>query len=89
MEWTWDPAKAEANQRKHRIRFEVAAIALDHPLVDSHQDWHPDGDRVRTFAPAGPLLLLIVHTLPNGKPGRIFGSREATPRERRYYETRT
>ena len=86
MEWTWDPDKAEANRRKHGIRFEAAAFALADPLADSRTDWHPDGDRVRTFAHAGPLLLIIVHTLPDRDPGRIISAREATPRERRQYE---
>jgi len=86
VEWTWDPDKAEENRRRHRISFKAAILALEDPLCVSESDWHPDGDRFRTFGRAGPLLLLVIHTWPERPPGRIISAREATPHERRRYE---
>jgi uncharacterized DUF497 family protein len=31
LEFEWDPAKAAANYRKHRVRFEEAATAFGDP----------------------------------------------------------
>jgi len=32
LEFEWDPAKAEANQRKHGVSFEEASTAFGDPL---------------------------------------------------------
>ena len=89
MEWTWDEGKAEVNYAKHRVRFAVAAVALDDFDAYWEEDWHPDGDRLRTVAKIGKVMLLIVHTDPEeatGAPGRIISARRAEPVERRAYE---
>jgi uncharacterized protein len=60
--------------------------------VASKPDPHPDGDRWQTIGLVGPVLLLVVHTLPEGDPeddettGRIISARKATTRERKAYE---
>ena len=87
MEWTWDSDKAEANRRKHGIRFEAAAFALADPRALTLPDPHPDDDRWRTLGRVRRLLLFVVHTLPDTPPGRIISAREATPREQRDYES--
>ena len=86
MDWTWDPDKAAANERKHGIPFEAAVFALDDGHALTLPDPHPDGDRWRTIGQARALLLFVVHTWPDTPPGRIISAREATPRERRDYE---
>jgi uncharacterized DUF497 family protein len=32
VEYEWDPAKAAANFKKHRVRFADAALSLEDPL---------------------------------------------------------
>ena len=86
-QWTWDPAKAEANERKHGVAFEDAVLALEDPSALSEQDWHHDGDRWRTIGQAGPALLFVIHTFPNGASGRIISARAAKRPERKLYET--
>ncbi len=83
--WTWDPAKAAANLRKHGVSFELAAVALDTDTGSlSETDPHPDRDRCDTLALIGSLVLYIVHTHE-----RIISARPATPRERRKYHNET
>ena len=65
---------------------------FDDPLHASKLDPHPDGDRWQTIGCVGPVLLLVIHTLPEGNlegnetVGRIISARKATARERRVYE---
>jgi uncharacterized protein len=53
---------------------------------------HPDGDRWQTIGLVGLVLLLVIHTLPDGNSdkeelvGRIISARKATAREREVYE---
>ena len=87
--FTWDPAKASSNRVKHGVSFELAAAALDDPLllslyqvVDGEERWvslgRPPG--------AAHLVLLIVHAdLECGI--RIISARKATVHERKAYET--
>ncbi len=90
MDWTWDPDKASANRFKHRVSFDTAALVFDDPLHVSKPDLHPDDDRWQTIGLVGPVMLLVVHTLPasdEGEPaGRIISARKATVHERRAYE---
>ncbi|WP_409411157.1 BrnT family toxin [Bradyrhizobium sp. AUGA SZCCT0169] len=92
MRWTWDPNKATANRVKHGLSFETAILVFDDPLHASKPDPHPDGDRWQTIGLVGPILLLVVHTLPEANSeddepvGRIISARKATARERKAYE---
>ena len=47
MQFTWDERKNRANQRKHGISFETAALVFDDPYHVSTQDRkvedEPDG----------------------------------------------
>ncbi len=94
MNWTWDPAKAEANRQKHGVSFPLAALVFEDPLHLSVPDPHPDGERWRTIGLVGPVHLFVVHTGPDeaapGEPvGRIISARRATAHERRAYEAGT
>ena len=83
----WDPAKAEANLRKHGIDFADAAIALEDESALTIED--PDKDEEQRFVslcldPLGRLLV-VVYTW-RGESTRIISARKATPTERRRYE---
>jgi len=92
VRWIWDPDKAAANRTKHGLSFETAVRVFDDPFHASKPDPHPDGDRWHTIGLVGPVLLLVIHTLPEGDfeadeaVGRIISARKATARERKVYE---
>ena len=87
MGWTWDLVKAERNRKKHKVSFELAAVALDDPSAASQPDPHPDGDRWNTLCKIGEVVLLVVHTWPEEDgTGRIISARKATRHEARAYE---
>jgi len=92
VRWIWDPDKAAANRTKHGLSFETAVLVFDDPFHASKPDPHPDGDRWHTIGLVGPVLLLVIHTLPEGDfeadeaVGRIISARKATARERKVYE---
>lgn len=84
----WDPAKAEANLRKHGVSFEEAATVLGDPLSITISD--PDhSDIEERFlllgrAVTGRFLILVI--VERGRVVRIINARVMTPRERRAYE---
>lgn len=92
MRWTWDPDKAAANLRDHHLSFETAVHVFDDPLHLSRPDRHPDGDRWQTVGLVGPVVVLVIHTSPDGDAdegepvGRIISARKATAHERKAYE---
>lgn len=62
---------------------------FDDPLHLSQLDPHSDGDRWQTIGMVGPVLLLVVHTWPEGDEapvGRIVRAPKATAQERKAYE---
>ncbi len=98
MSWIrfeWDEAKNLANQRKHKIRFEMASRVFQDPLFVSVKDRIVDGEqRSQTFGEVEDALILIVaHTHweedQNGdvvEVIRVISARQATRRERESYE---
>ena len=90
MRWVWDPAKDRLNRRKHGIGFETARRVFEDPLALSRQDTFAGEERWQTIGLIGPVIVLVIHTLPSGEAneevGRIVSARKATPRERRAYE---
>jgi len=83
-----DPDKAAGNRAKHGVSFESAQAVFDDPLHLSMLDPHPDGDRWQTIGKVGQVLLLVVHTWPEGgeEVGRMISARKATAHERKAYE---
>src|SRR3546814_16882706 len=65
MRFSWHPAKAESNLRKHGISFETAASAFADPFALSVHDRIEGGEqRWQTLGLAeGHLLLLVAHTV--------------------------
>lgn len=87
MDYEWDPGKAAANLRKHKVDFADAALSLEDPLGRTMQDPDSKGeDRSVTIGadPSGRILI-TVHTKREGRI-RIISSRRASVAERRDYE---
>ena len=70
MRWTWDPAKNDANLRKHRLSFEAALLVFDDPLAFSVPDPYPFEDRWKTTGVVGNRFLTVVHTAPEDERNR-------------------
>ncbi|MGO8953290.1 MAG: BrnT family toxin [Rhodomicrobium sp.] len=49
LRWTWDPAKAEANLKKHKVSFELAVRVFGDPFSITVPDPCPDEERWRTI----------------------------------------
>ncbi len=84
----WDPTKAAANLRKHRISFEEAVTAFQDPLAKVHADPEHSVSEKREILVGhseSGRLLLVAFTEREGRI-RVSGARAATRRERRAYE---
>jgi uncharacterized protein len=88
MEFHWDSKKAKSNLRKHRVSFEEAVLVFSDILSFTYNDEaHSQAERryATLGISAGGRLLVVAHTM-RGEQVRIISAREATPRERRWYE---
>jgi uncharacterized DUF497 family protein len=93
LQFTWDERKDRANQRKHRISFETAALVFDDPYHLSTQDREVEGElrRQTVGAVKARQILLVAHTLSESvnqgdeEVIRIISARKATPEERSIY----
>ena len=90
MTYEWDPTKAAANVKKHRVSFEEAAsVFLD---ASAFTFWDPDHsvdeDREITIGRSAQQRILFVAHAASGGRIRIISARRATSRERRQYEER-
>ena len=88
MRVTWDPRKATANLKKHKIPFEEASTALADPLAITGADPdHSVGEaRWITFGYSTRQRLLTVAHTEEDDIVRIISARAATRPERRLYE---
>ncbi|HET7107091.1 MAG TPA: BrnT family toxin [Candidatus Acidoferrum sp.] len=88
MNFEWDPAKARANRRKHRVTFEEAATVYGDALALTYPD--PDHSiseqRFITVGMSSARRLLIVAHAERGESIRIISARKATQSERKQYE---
>lgn len=84
----WDPAKAEANRRKHGVTFEEASSAFADLLSITIADPDHSAQESR-FLLVGLTdqrrLVVVAHT-ERGDDIRLISARLATKRERRTYE---
>ena len=87
MRISWDSKKAEANFRKHKVRFSDAESVLFDPLALTLEDQSVSGEQrfVTLAADALGRVLLMVYTEVQGG-FQIISARRATPSERRRYE---
>ena len=88
MRFTYDPAKAVANVKKHGTSFADAEGVLEDPLAVTVED--PDAEGEQRFISIGlgsaGELLVVVYTERNGDY-RLISARPATKKERKHYES--
>jgi uncharacterized protein len=88
MDFEWDDAKAESNDRKHGVSITEAMTVFADPLsVTGYDPRHADDeDRFLTMGTSvGGRLLVVSHT-DRGETVRVISARVATRRERKDYE---
>lgn len=89
MRFDWDPTKAAENIANHEVSFVEAQSVFGDPLATTIGD--PDHsfgeERFLTTGLSRQQRLIIVWHTAEDDVIRIIGAREATPRERRIYES--
>ena len=87
LEFDWDPAKAEANEKKHGVSFEEASTAFGDPLHMVVEDPRHslEEERFALFGRSNAGRLLAVMDTDRGERIRLISARLATPSERRAY----
>jgi uncharacterized protein len=89
LEFEWDPAKADANARKHRVAFTEAMTAFADPLGGVLDDPAHSVGEVRLILLAQSSrgrLLAVMFTERGPDRVRLVSARPATRSERRRYE---
>lgn len=93
IEFTWNPAKAASNLRKHGVAFAQAASVLADPLAISVFDTAHSTQEDRWFTLGishQRILLAVAHTYTvdadNHATVRMISARPATRSERKQYE---
>ncbi len=85
MSYEWDPQKASANLRKHKVDFADAVGVFEDPLAITVPDDRHEEARFVTVGEDFLGRLLVVAYTWRGKKLRIISAREALPNERRQY----
>ena len=91
MSFEFDPQKAQANWRKHRVRFEDAEPVFDDPQALTRED--PDVTAEQRWLSVGcdalGRVLTVCYTLrgEDGKDMQLISARLATKKERTHYES--
>jgi uncharacterized DUF497 family protein len=88
LSFEWDPRKAAANVRKHRLSFEEARTAFAEPLgrvVDDPRHSTYEEREVLIGRTDRGRLVAVMFT-ERGDTVRIISARHATRRERMNYE---
>lgn len=88
MNCDWDPRKAEANFRKHGVRFSEAEPVFEDDLaitiIDDESD--PDEQRFISMGMGVKGRVLVVVYSYRGRRIRIISARQAEAHERSQYE---
>jgi uncharacterized protein len=84
VEIEFDPAKAQANLRKHKVSFAHAEQALRDPLAVTIEDSLGERRFVTLGMDALGRVLVIVHT-PRGDSIRLISARKASRGEAEHY----
>jgi len=91
MRYEWDERKNRLNRKKHQLSFELAQEVFADPFCLTIQDLEFEFEQ--RFWTIGRLqnlsILVVVHVtfdVDGGEITRIISARNATPRERRFYE---
>ena len=88
MQFEWDKDKAASNLKKHGVSFKEAATVFGDPLSDTFDDpdHSADENRFITIGMSGRGRILVVAHMERDYNIRIISAREATNKERKYYE---
>ena len=87
LKFVWDSDKNKKNFKKHKIKFENAALVfLDENLIEDYDDFNSDDeDRFKIIGEVENILV-VIYTEREDKT-RIISARFADKKERRkYYE---
>ena len=92
VRFTWDPAKAERNQRIHGISFETAAEVFDDPnhVVGENHFIECDGEqRYQVIGMTRRLVMLLAVFVDRSQPGveviHLISARKAVDYEESIY----
>lgn len=89
LRFTWDPAKAKANLRKHRVSFaEAQSVFYDENAVEFYDDEHLEWeDRFLLLGLSSKLRLLIVCHCYRADDGviHLISARKATSQDASHY----
>jgi uncharacterized DUF497 family protein len=92
IRFEWDENKNAANQKKHKVSFEEAKSVFydENARLISDPDHSEREDRFILLGLSNRLrMLVVVHTYrKSDEIIRLISAREATKRERRFYERR-
>ena len=88
MRFEWDPKKAAANLKKHRVTFQEAATVFGDPLAITFQDpdHSKDEERELTFGQSLQKRLIVVSHTERKNRTRIISARLMKHKERVIYE---
>lgn len=87
MEFEWDPKKAAANVRKHRVTFDEAmTVFADERAITAYDPDHSDDEeRFLTIGTSAEGRILFVSHTDRGDSIRIISARKADKQEREEY----
>ena len=86
MRFSWDPAKARTNLKKHGVTFEEAAtVFADRLALIVEDSAHPERALMIGESLLRQLLVIVFADLDMGVI-RIISARRATRQERKRYE---
>ena len=88
LEFEWDPAKAEANLKEHRVSFDEATTVFRDTLsiTISDPDHSHSEHRFIDIGMSHRMQLLVVSYTERQDRIRIISARQATRAERKSYE---
>jgi hypothetical protein len=85
MDFEWDPAKEQANRKKHKVGFRTAAKVFLDPYVIEFDDIDANDElRFNAIGLVDGRMLFVTYTL-RGDIVRIISARGAEPHEKRRY----
>ncbi|MBI4665903.1 MAG: BrnT family toxin [Nitrospinae bacterium] len=87
MRIVWDPVKAALNEKKHGVKFSMAATVLDDPMALTIEDQrHSEQRFVSLGSDMTGGLIVVVFSITGDDEIRLISARKATHKERRDYE---
>jgi uncharacterized DUF497 family protein len=85
VNYEWDPAKAGANYRKHKVHFaDAVAVFSDEAAVTIEDEDHEERRFATLDMDAFARVLVVVYTW-RGQDIRLISARKATASERERY----